>query len=119
MIYFDELLNYRTYLWNELLALFEILERTGFGVEPLAVHHRVRTVEETLTLLNQARFPSWQSDKACGFRVHAALRVIERNTDLEILELPHVRKRAAELAQSFEQATQAHMPEHQASFASI
>ena len=28
-MYFDELINYDTFLWNEMLALFEFLEATG------------------------------------------------------------------------------------------
>ena len=33
ILYFDELINYDTILWNEMLALFEFLEATGMGVE--------------------------------------------------------------------------------------
>ena len=72
VIVFDELLNYETYLWNELLALYEFLEETGYGMDWLAVHQHVRRPGETMDLIESRSFPSWRSDQSRGYRQQAA-----------------------------------------------
>jgi len=73
VIYFDELINYNGYLWNEMLGLFEMLERTGFGVEWLAVHDRVCTIEETVAMYETRTYPRWEEMIERGYRQQVAL----------------------------------------------
>jgi hypothetical protein len=73
VITFDELLNYDTFLWNEMLALFEFLEVTGFGVEWIAMHRKVRQADEAIALLAADDYPPWTQDVKNGFQRPAAL----------------------------------------------
>jgi hypothetical protein len=82
VLYFDELINYDTFLWNEMLALFEFLEETGFGVEWIAAHSRVRELEGALDALDTGHYPHWTDDVAAGYRRPAAAVLTERNDDL-------------------------------------
>lgn len=87
VLYFDELLNYDTFLWNELLALFEFLEATGLGVEWLAVDRKVRLGDTALRLLAAGRYPEWRRDVAAGYgRPAAAVITSRRNDGVEIDE---------------------------------
>lgn len=56
-LHLDEVLNYDTWLWNEMLALFRFLEATGMGVEWLAHRGRVRDLPATLDHLDAGRYP--------------------------------------------------------------
>lgn len=105
IINFDEIINYKTALWNESLALFELIDRTGWGVEWLCVHLHVRGLEESLDLLMSDQYPSWKSDTKNGYLVQAAARIVQDNQDLKILETPHIAKRVKELAAIFKKLT--------------
>lgn len=78
---FDELLNYDRYLWNEMLALFEMLERTGLGVDWLAVAGGVYALGETIGHLERGTHPSWERSQATGFRPQAALLLTARRAE--------------------------------------
>lgn len=101
IINFDELINYSTAIWNESLALFELLDRTGWGVEWLCVHQHVRGLEETLELLSTRKYPRWKIDAQNGYLVQAALRIVPEDQDMKILNIPHIGKRVKELAAQY------------------
>jgi hypothetical protein len=106
VLYFDELINYDTFLWNEMLALFEFLEDTGFGVEWLAVHCRVREAKQVLAELDTGRYPPWREDVAAGYHRPAAALLTATNPDLRLLQTADPEKRIASLARDFERQTQ-------------
>lgn len=78
IISFDELINYRGFLVNEMLALFEMLEVTGFGMEWLCCHKHVRLAPEAIRLRKNGSYPAWNSDIAAGFRQQASLCLTEK-----------------------------------------
>jgi len=73
VVVMDEGINYDTFAWNEMLALFEVCARAGLGVRPLFVHDKVRGLAETLELVEAGRHPSWRADQAAGYRQQAAV----------------------------------------------
>jgi hypothetical protein len=73
VISFDELINYRGFLFNEMLALFEMLESTGLGLEWICCHKNVRLAPEAIRLRKDKTYPDWNSDIAAGFRQQASL----------------------------------------------
>lgn len=77
VICFDDLLNYNGYLWNEMLALHEMLARTGFGIEWLCLHDRVFGLEETLSFHERDNYPTWEHARDRGHRQQAALVLTE------------------------------------------
>jgi hypothetical protein len=105
VFYFDELINYDSFLWNEMLALFEFLESTGFGVEWLALHCRLRGVEEVFRHYEADDYPHWRKDFADGYRLPAAAVLTAANDDLGLLELGAERRRVKALATKFERFT--------------
>lgn len=108
IISFDELINYSTGLWNESLALFELMDRTGWGVEWLCVHQHVRGLEETLDRLSEHRYPRWKDDTQNGYLVQAALRIVERDQDMQILRIPHVASNVTKLSETYKLLTKAY-----------
>ncbi|MEM9062041.1 MAG: class I SAM-dependent methyltransferase [Pseudomonadota bacterium] len=73
-IVFDELLNYDTHLWNEMLALFEVLDENSLGIRWTNVGGRVRLAPDALGRLASGDFGyGWEADRAAGFRTQAAV----------------------------------------------
>lgn len=81
VIYFDELINYADYMWNEALALFEMLERTGLGVEWLSCDHRLRLPETSATHFHDGDHPTWNEDIRNGYWVQAACVLTDKPVD--------------------------------------
>lgn len=106
VFYFDELVNYDSFLWNEMLALFEFLEATGCGVEWLALHCRLRGVEKVFAHYDADDFPHWRKDFAAGYRLPAAAVLTARNDDLYLLDDRSGRVRVKALAVAFERFTE-------------
>ena len=102
VLYFDELINYDTFLWNEMLALFEFLEATGLGVEWIAAHCRVRGLREVFDYYDAEWYPPWRADIAAGYHRPAAAILTAGNADLGLLRDPAEAGRIAALAASFE-----------------
>ena len=102
VVYFDELINYDTFLWNEMLALFEFLETTGLGVEWIAAHCRVRNIPEVFECYEAEWYPPWRADVAAGYHRPAAAILTASNNDLALLQSPAEAARIAALAASFE-----------------
>ena len=101
VLYFDELINYDTFLWNEMRALFEFLEASGMGIAWLAVDARVRGLEEAFALYESGRYPAWAADVAAGYRRPAAAMLTAQSAD--IAERPPAgAARIAALAAQFE-----------------
>lgn len=98
IIAFDELINYRGFLANEMLALFEMLEREGLSLEWIAVEQHVRSAEETVRLIHDRTHPKWDADVASGFRQQASLRLVPGPLDMSLLSDPKGAERAASLA---------------------
>jgi hypothetical protein len=86
VIHLDEAVNYDTWLWNEMLALFELLEATGLGIAWLVRAGRVRSLPETLAFLEAARYPNWTDDVAAGFGRAAAGVLVAQPTVLALAE---------------------------------
>jgi hypothetical protein len=106
ILYFDELINYDTFLWNEMLALFEFLEATGLGVEWIGTHCRVRTVPEVFACFDAEWYPPWQADVAAGYHRPAAAILTAGNGDLGLLQSPAEVARIAVLAERFDRFTE-------------
>lgn len=102
VIYFDELINYRQYMVNEALALFEMLERTGLGISWLACHRNVRPVWDTISMIESDQYPQWNEDVEAGYRQQASLVLTEDGLDLSILKLPHAAANIRMLSYRFE-----------------
>jgi len=98
IISFDELITYRGFLANEMFALFEMLERESLGLEWLAVHQHVRSVEETLQMVRDRINPTWKESIRAGYRQQASLKLVAGPLDLSILDSPEGRARAKEIA---------------------
>ncbi|RVI73097.1 hypothetical protein CN188_31685 [Sinorhizobium meliloti] len=108
---FDELINYREFIWNEALALFEMLEATGLGIRCLSVHQRVRGLEETLSMLWNGTYPSWAKQTEAGYRQQASLILTEGGLDMSILDQPYSRRRVVEVAKRLSAMVMAHAPD--------
>jgi hypothetical protein len=105
ILYFDELINYDTFLWNEMLALFEFLEATGFGVEWLAAHCRVRGLDEVFAHYERGHYPPWREDVAAGYHRPAAARLIGDKWDRRLRPEASDARRIDALAARFEAFT--------------
>jgi hypothetical protein len=105
IFHFDELINYDTFLWNEMLSLFEFLEVTGCGVEWLAVHCRVRGLDEVFALYEAGHYPSWGEDVAAGYHRPAALRLTADRWDRRLKPDAADARRIDTLAVKFEAFT--------------
>lgn len=86
VIFFDELINYADYMWNETLALFEMLERNGLGVEWLSCDHRLRLPEVTAQHFYDGDHPNWNDDIRNGFWMQAACVLTDKKIDCGPLE---------------------------------
>ncbi len=102
ILYFDELINYDVFLWNEMLALFEFLEATGLGVAWIAAHCRVRDIREVFEHYEAGRYPPWREDVAAGYHRPAAAILTAGNSDLGLLQRPAEAARIAALAATFD-----------------
>ncbi|WP_149535857.1 class I SAM-dependent methyltransferase [Siccirubricoccus phaeus] len=111
-ISFDELINYKSFLWNEMLALFEMLERTGLGIEWVCAHQKVRLVDEALFLLQTNAYPGWEDDLNTGFRQQASLILTPGGLDFSVLSLPHAEQRIRQMAGNLLELTEQHSPEN-------
>ena len=105
VVYFDELLNYETWLWNEMLALFEFLERSGFGLAWLAMCQNVYLVDDALVMLREGRYPPWPRHRKMGYRLPASCVLTDEGIDYGPLHLPHYRAKVRELAVIFDEQT--------------
>lgn len=105
VIYFDELVNYATHPWHELLALFELLEAGGFGLRWVALHQNLLLLDDVVHLHESGRFPSWRSLMKRGYEAPAALQLTKDGIDYGPLHLPHYMAKVKDLAQRFEKLT--------------
>lgn len=92
-IFFDELINYADYMWNESIALFEMLERTGLAVEWMACDHNIRMPEETVQMFYDGTHPTWRDDMASGHWMQASCVLTEGPIDCGPMEDPDWRKK--------------------------
>ncbi len=106
VIYFDELINYATFPWHEMLALFEFLEESGLGIRWLCVHRKVRQIDDHLLLHRDGRFPKARTNARLGYLEPAALMLTDGGIDYGPLDLPHFEKRVRETATLFRQMTE-------------
>jgi hypothetical protein len=81
VIYFDELINYADYMWNESLALFEMCERTGLGVEWICHNHKLRSPVETAQHFHDGTHPTWLEDNRSGHWMQASCRLSDKRID--------------------------------------
>src|SRR5258708_5696388 len=99
VLYFDELINYDSFLWNEMLALFEFLEATGLGVEWVALHCRLRGIEDVVGFYEADNYPHCRDDFNPCYLLPAAAMLTMANNDLglanDCTELVQVKALAA------------------------
>ena len=93
VIYFDELINYVDYMWNESLALFEMCERTGFGLEWICHDHRLRTPEQSAQHFHDGDHPTWMEDMRSGHWMQASCRLTEGGIDCGPMDDPAYREK--------------------------
>lgn len=105
ILYFDELINYDTFLWNEMLALFEFLEAMDYGIEWVAAHCRVRGLDEVFAHYDTGRYPPWRDDVAAGYHRPAALRLTGDRWDRRLRPEAADARRIDALARRFEAFT--------------
>ncbi len=111
IIHFDELINYKEFLWNEFFALFEFLINTNRSARWILCHGPVRSVDQTLSLISEQNFPSWAEDKASGYRQQATMILDDNPIDFFELTLPHFRKRVEATARILERITRKIRPD--------
>ena len=86
VVAFDELINYEGFLWNEMLAFHQMLERESLSAAPIYVAGKVRGVEETLALLEVAQHPTMRDDQDHRYFQQAVF--VLRDTPLETQSAP-------------------------------
>lgn len=109
VIYADELVNYRTALWNEMLALFEVLQSYDLGVEWLCCWQHVRSLEEILHLLANATYPEGNEERRAGYSHEVALRLVSRPPGTGRGCYGHIDRRVAACARQLETLTAAYL----------
>ncbi|WP_424941289.1 HAD-IIIC family phosphatase [Aliiroseovarius sp. S253] len=102
VIYFDELINYSDYMWNESLALFEMCERTGLGVEWICCDHKLRQPEQTATHFHNGDHPTWNDDMKEGYWMQASCRLIEGGIDCGPMHDPAYREKLRWMIEGFD-----------------
>lgn len=75
IIIFDELINYSTCFWNEILALFRFLFSSSLNIEWICTHQSVENIDENLWLNQKNKYPHnpvirgdgkyWRQQVAC------------------------------------------------------
>ncbi len=102
VIYFDDLVNYATHPWHEMLALFEMLEAGGFGLRWVALHQNLMFLDDFIHLHETDRYPRWRTLQRTGYEAPAALQLTDEGIDYGPLHLPHYREKVKHLARRFE-----------------
>ncbi len=102
VIYFDELINYADYMWNESLALFELLEETGMGVDWISFDHKLRSPERTIQHFYDGDHPVWMEDIRSGHWVQACCRLTAKAIDIGPVEDATYREKLTWMAKGFE-----------------
>jgi hypothetical protein len=80
-VHLDEGVNYDTWLFNEMLALFRFLDAERLDVRWIARGGRLRDLPETLRFLEAGRYPRWGDDLAAGYSRQAACVLVARAED--------------------------------------
>ena len=102
IIYFDELINYVDYMWNESLALFEMCERTGLGLEWLVHDHRLRTPERSAQHFHDNDHPTWMDDMRAGYWMQASCRLTDAGIDCGPMDDPDYRRKLHWMIEGFD-----------------
>ncbi len=100
VIYFDELINYDGFMWNESKALFEMLERTGLGFDWLYFDQNLRQPSESARLFAEGRHPRWMDDVRAGYWQQASLRLTNNAIDCGPLSDPQYQKLLSTIAKA-------------------
>jgi hypothetical protein len=80
-LHLDEGVNYDTWLFNEMLALFRFLDAQALDVRWIARSGRLRDLPDTLRFLEAGRYPTWGDDLAAGYGRQAAGVLVARATN--------------------------------------
>ena len=89
-----------------MLALFEFLEATGFGVEWIAAHCRIRGLDEVFSYYEADYYPPWREDVARGYHRPAAAILTDSNDDLGLLQSRADAGRVGALTAKYEHFTE-------------
>lgn len=102
VIYFDELINYADYMWNESLALFEMCERTGLGLEWICHDHHLRDPETSAAMYLDGSHPTWNDDMRTGHWMQASCRLASTPIDCGPMTDKAYRRRLANMIRGVE-----------------
>lgn len=100
-IYFDELINYADYMWNESLALFELMEDTGYGVEWIAHDHMLRMPDKSVLHFYDDDHPRWLPDCQAGYWQQASCRLTAEGIDYGPISDPEYRDKLRWMAEGY------------------
>lgn len=101
VVYFDELINYNDYMWNESLALFEMCERTGLGIDWICYDHHLRQPERSAAHFHDRDHPTWMDDMRAGYWMQASCRLSNRGIDCGPMDDAAYRDKLAWMAEGF------------------
>jgi hypothetical protein len=118
-IHFDDLVNYREFCWNEMLALFQLALLHSVGFEWMIAHGPVRFVEEYVELIETDTYPLWGMDKQTGYRQQVTLAIRSQPIDLSILFLPHMKAKCLYIGSRLRRLTEVHATDKLAIFEGI
>ena len=102
VVFFDELINYVDFMYNEALALFEMCERTGLGLQWIACDHRLRTPERTAQHFHDADHPTWMDDMRSGYWMQASCRLTGGGISYGPMDDPAYREKLAWMVEGYE-----------------
>lgn len=77
-LHLDEGVNYDTWLFNEMLALFRFLDARALDMRWIARGGRLRDLPATLRFLEAGRYPCWEDDVAAGYARQCAGLLVAR-----------------------------------------
>ncbi len=80
-LHLDEAVNYDTWLFNEMLALFRFLDAQRLDMRWIARSGRLRDLPETLRFLEAGRYPRWADDLAAGYGRPASGVLVARQAE--------------------------------------
>lgn len=87
IVVFDELINYKTAIWNEMLALYRFLFSTNMDIKWICCHHAVENIDEALYKIENNIYPENSIIRGDGkyWRQQAALKIV--NSKIEYSDL--------------------------------
>lgn len=89
VLVFDELINYKTALWNELLAFYRFLFENGYDAEWLCVNQAVENIDAVLSYYKNNNYPENSILRGDGKYWYQQVACIVRKKQTDYSELSH------------------------------